>query len=336
MKLKKVLVVMLVFAIALSFLAACSRSSTSSSGSGSTYEVPKDMVFMAGAAAGGGQDTFLRTIIKALNDSNIVRDNIKVEYVTGGGGLSAIQTLLGPMKGRSNILFSGAGGMQALEVGNGTELRQKDATLVARVILETTCMVTAADNPKVDTVEKLIAALKADPKSVTFGGSAAPGEDYLAPIMVFDALGLNSGDLKYVVYDGGGECIPALMGHHIDISFSSTAEWTASIEAGQIKCVAVAADERVGGLFQEVPTFKEKGIDFVWQNWRGLLGPIGMDPQAVKFWQDALAKMNDTQEWKDACKKFQYESAIQFDGFKEFATDYENQVERAMKLAGVI
>jgi putative tricarboxylic transport membrane protein len=334
MKLKKALMILVVFAVALGLLGACGKAPAASSEA--AYEVPKDMVFMAGAAAGGGQDTFLRTIIKALNDSNIIKDNIKVEYVTGGGGLSAIQTLLGPMKGRSNILFSGAGGMQALEVGNNTELRQKDATLVARVILETTCMVTAADNPKVDTIEKLIAALKADPKSVTFGGSAAPGEDYLAPVMVFDALGLNSKDLKYVVYDGGGECIPALMGHHIDISFSSTAEWTASIEAGQIKCVAVAADERVGGLFQDIPTFKEKGINFVWQNWRGLLGPIGMDPKAVKFWQDALAKMNDTQAWKDACKKLQYESAIQFDGFKEFAIEYEEQVEKAMKLAGVI
>jgi tripartite-type tricarboxylate transporter receptor subunit TctC len=122
-------------------------------------------------------------------------------------------------------MFSGPGGQQALEVGNNTELRQKDPTLVARVILETLCLViTSADNTRADTIEKVVAALQADPKSLTFGGSMPPGEDYLSMILLCDLLGIDGKECKYVFYDGGGETIPALMGGHVDLSFSALAK----------------------------------------------------------------------------------------------------------------
>jgi hypothetical protein len=41
-----------------------------------------------------------------------------------------------------------------------------------------------------------------------------------------------------------------------------------------------------------------QGIDSWVSNWRAIFGPKGMTPSQVAFWEEALAKMAATEEWK--------------------------------------
>ncbi len=63
--------------------------------------------------------------------------------------------------------------------------------------------------------------------------------------------------------------------------------------------LAIAARERRGGAAANVPTLREQGIetDGV-ASWRGLSGPKGLSPAHIAFWDDALAKVVESADWK--------------------------------------
>jgi putative tricarboxylic transport membrane protein len=80
-------------------------------------------------------------------------------------------------------------------------------------------------------------------------------------------------------------------------------EIIAQIEAGKAKNLAVASKKRLADA-PEVPTFAEKGYVFYWEQMRGVVGPAGMSPDAVKWWVDTLRKVVKTEKWqKDYIKR---------------------------------
>jgi putative tricarboxylic transport membrane protein len=75
-------------------------------------------------------------------------------------------------------------------------------------------------------------------------------------------------------------------------------EVVAQIEAGKAKYLAVASEERLKGA-PSVPTFKERGIDFQWEQMRGVVGPADMGAEAIKWWEEALRKVSDSKKWRE-------------------------------------
>ena len=71
------------------------------------------------------------------------------------------------------------------------------------------------------------------------------------------------------------------------------------VQSGQMRVLAVAAAQRMGGVFANAPTFKEQGLNTVGiAAWRGFHGPKGLTAAQLAFWDDALAKVTDSPEWK--------------------------------------
>jgi putative tricarboxylic transport membrane protein len=333
MKRTRIVILLVVAVIVLAGCGGTSQPGGTASAS-PAWTLPDNTTFLAGAGVGGGIDTFARNVARVANVSGIVTKPITVENLLGGGGLKCIQTINETMTGRGDILYSGSGGLVSLEIANNIKLKQSDMTPLARIVVETMCMVVGANNKDLNTVEKFVARMKSDPGSINFGGDMPPAQDYLSLVTICTLLGVDPAAVNYIHYDG--DYLAALMGGHLDISFSGASEWTAAIEAGQVKCLAVAGEGRLGGIFAEIPTFREKGIDFLWQNWRGVMGPRDMPKEAVAFWQDALTKAAETPEWKDVIAKIQYEPGFMVDGFQEFMLDFEQKCINAMRAAKLI
>jgi len=88
--------------------------------------------------------------------------------------------------------------------------------------------------------------------------------------------------LEQVPFRGGGETIAALLGGHVQIAFVSPAMIKEHIKNGTIRALAVSASQRLSDpVFAEVPTFKEQGLDIVFNNWFGVTAPKEM-PLEVK------------------------------------------------------
>jgi putative tricarboxylic transport membrane protein len=109
--------------------------------------------------------------------------------------------------------------------------------------------------------------------------------------------------LKPVVFKGSAEAITALLGGHIDWGVAGAVNAIAHVANGRMRVIAVAAPQRLGGPLSVAPTWRELGVDLVYGNWRGVIGPKGLTPAQVAFWESALRRMSQTPEWKADLEK---------------------------------
>src|SRR6266545_488781 len=121
------------------------------------------------------------------------------------------------------------------------------------------------------------------------------GEDHIFTYLFEKAAGIK---LKYVPFNSGGECTVALMGGHVDAGVMNPNEIVAQVEAKKAKNLAVAARKRLKDA-PDMPTFAEKGYEFYWEQMRGVVGPAGMSPEAIKWWQDTLKKVVESRKWQE-------------------------------------
>jgi putative tricarboxylic transport membrane protein len=145
------------------------------------------------------------------------------------------------------------------------------------------------------TIEDFVAAARAKPGTLTIGGTGVLNEDQIFAHLFEQAAKIK---VKYVPFNSGGEVTAALMGGHIDGGVMNPNEIIAQVEAGKARNLAVAAHKRMADAPQ-VPTFEEKGYPFFWEQMRAVVGPGGMAPEAVAWWQDALKKVTQTKKWQD-------------------------------------
>ena len=71
--------------------------------------------------------------------------------------------------------------------------------------------------------------------------------------------------------------------------------------------LAISAPKRIGGEVASVPTWRELGIDAVSPNWRAVVGPKGLSPAQIAWWDQTLAAIVKTTEWQQAVQKYQWE-----------------------------
>jgi len=85
----------------------------------------------------------------------------------------------------------------------------------------------------------------------------------------------------------------------VDVMVSSSGSVRGIMEGGQARVIGVAAAQRMGGSFANVPTFREGGVDTVGMPaWRGFLGAQKLTPAQVAFWDEVLSVMVESPDWK--------------------------------------
>jgi tripartite-type tricarboxylate transporter receptor subunit TctC len=158
---------------------------------------------------------------------------------------------------------------------------QKDFAPVA-LVGKSPILITARSDAPYSTLKEFIAYAKANPGKVNGG---FPGNGTLGHITGELLQGTAGVDLSYVQYRGSAAIITDLIGHHIDIAMDSMAAYVPSVQAGQIKALAIAGSQRWSKL-PDVPTASESGLPgFEASVWYALLAPSGTPP-------DVIAKLN--------------------------------------------
>jgi putative tricarboxylic transport membrane protein len=67
--------------------------------------------------------------------------------------------------------------------------------------------------------------------------------------------------------------------------------------------IAVPAATRGPGPLANVPTWKEQGVDVDFSTWRVLVGPRGMTPDEIAWWDTLLRKAMASPVWTAALKR---------------------------------
>ena len=246
--------------------------------------------------AGGGWDGTARGTGEALTAAGLV-GSASYENMSGGGGGKAIGYLIENAESQHGTLMVNSTPIVIRSLTGVFPQNFRDLTLVAGTIGDYAAMVVGKDSP-VNSMADLVAAYQADPRGTAIGGGSVPGGlDHLVAAIVMKAAGENPADVKYIPYDAGGEAMAALLSGEIAALSTGFSEAIALADAGEVKIIGITAPERVAS-YADAPTMMEQGIDAEFVNWRGFFAAPGLPADKLAAYQDAIAKMYETEEWE--------------------------------------
>jgi putative tricarboxylic transport membrane protein len=288
---------------------------------------------MVPTTPGSGFDVTARTAAKAMEDADIARD-IDVFNLAGAGGAVALRRLVNE-NGNGDLTMMMGLGVVGAQYTNRSRVTLSDTTPLARLLQEDGAIFIPKDSPY-RTLEQLIAAWKADPGAVAVGGGSSPGgPDHLLPMQFAQTVGIDPKRVNFVGYEGGGELLPAILGGKVAFAASGYGEYLDQVKAGQLRVLAVTGDQRVTVL-PDVPTLRERGVDLVFSNWRGIVAPPGVSAADRRKLVGVLDRMHDSVQWKKDLETLAWTDAyLSGDGFADFLKQQDRMVADVMTRLGL-
>ena len=288
---------------------------------------------MVPANPGGGWDQTARAMQEALQEAGIA-EGVQVVNVGGAGGtIGLAQFVTGKKRSGDTIMVGGLVMLGAI-LTNESAVSLDDVTPLARLTGEYEVLVVPADSP-IKNMGDLVAKLKEDPGSVSWGGGSAGGTDHIVAGLIAQAAGVDPTKVNYIAHAGGGEALASILGGHVTVGVSGYQEFASQIDEGQLRGIGITADEPVEGI--PVPTLKEQGIDVSLVNWRGLFAPPGIRDADMEELSEAIAKMVESPQWKETLANRgwlnMYMPAEEFASFIEEDTE---KVEGTLKSIGLV
>ncbi len=246
------------------------------------------------AAPGGGWDQTARTMEAVLRGAAMVK-GVQISNVPGAGGTVGLPQFVNQWKGRPNALMVGGMVMVGAVIANKAPVGLQATTPIARLTGEFEAIVVPAASPHKD-MASLVAAMKANPGSVSWAGGSAGGTDHILVGLIAKAAGVDPRAASYVAFAGGGAAQAAILGNQVTAGVSGWGEFAEQVKAGKMRALAISADRRQPGI--DVPTLKEQGLDVELFNWRGVFAPPGLKPDEVKALVTLVEAMAATEGWK--------------------------------------
>jgi putative tricarboxylic transport membrane protein len=249
------------------------------------------------AAAGGANDLTGRLLQRVMQESKLVARPVTVVNKPGGGHSIGL-TYLNQHAGDGHYLMVETGTMLVNEITGKLNVRHADITPIAVLYRDFVGITVRADSP-LKTGRDFIERLKKDPGSVSIAlSSALANANHLAVAMLAKNGGVDVKKLRIVVFNSGSETMTALLGGHVDAVAGPANLAARHLPEGRIRVLGLAAPRRLGGPLAQVPTFGEQGIPGVLANWRSVIGPKNMAPAQVAYWDQVLAKVVQSDEYK--------------------------------------
>jgi putative tricarboxylic transport membrane protein len=245
-------------------------------------------------APGGGTDNLMRMIVGIIDENKWSPVPINVVNKPGGSGAVGYTYLIGK-KGNPHVVAGATPTVVAGKIEGRLPGDHRDAMTILMINAVDELMLSVRAESPYQTVEAFIKAAKERPGQLTVGGTGTNTEDHIFTYLMEKAASIK---VKYVPFNSGGEVTAALMGGHVDTAVENPNEIQAQIEAKKARNLAVASKKRLKDA-PDIPTFAEKGIEFYWEQMRGVVGPADMGAEAVKWWEDTLRKVAETKKWQE-------------------------------------
>jgi putative tricarboxylic transport membrane protein len=285
------------------------------------------------AKAGGGWDQTAREMQEALQEGGS-SDAVQVVNVEGAGGTIGLAQFVTGKKRRGDTVMVGGLVMLGAILTNESAMSLDDVTPLARLTGEYEVLVVPADSP-IKTVGDLVAKLKEDPGSVSWGGGSAGGTDHIVAGLIAQAAGVDPTKVNYIAHSGGGEALASILGGHVTVGVSGYQEFAGQIEEGKLRGIGMTAQEKVEGI--PVPTLKEQGIDVSLVNWRGVFAPPGIRDADMEELSGAIAKMVESPQWQETlAKRGWLNMYMPSEEFASFIAEDTEKVEGTLKSFGLV
>ena len=274
-------------------------------------------------APGGGTDIMYREIVKVIEREKLVPVAMTVVNRSGGSGVVGKSYAINKPRDGYTLVAVDQGNAQQELLGHAPWDFRKDFTYIARMVTDVNLLIVRKESPY-RTLEEFVAAARTKGKGgLTVGGTGTGGVDHIANISLNRAAKV---DLTYVPFKSGGEVMTNLLGGHTDAAWANPNECVGQLEAGQVRALSVAAENRLN-LLSKVPTMRERGFDVISTQWRAVGAGGNLPKPLVDYWVGVLDKVRKTGEWRKGYleKSVLEDGWLTGDAFLKFVTEeYEN------------
>jgi tripartite-type tricarboxylate transporter receptor subunit TctC len=121
-------------------------------------------------------------------------------------------------------------------------------------------------------LKELIALAKTKPGTLNFSSPGLASTTFIAGALFRKAAGI---DIVHVPFKSAPDAVTAVVRGDAQMYFAPVNLSKEMAEAGKVRAIAAVTPRRIPDM-PDVPTFREAGLDFVYDSWFGLLAPAGV------------------------------------------------------------
>jgi len=262
-------------------------------GSAAAWEPNKPIDFIIMAGKGGGADKMARLMQAIVEKEELANRPLVPTNKSGGSGAEALLAAKSANDPDHTIMVT-------LNSFYTTPLRQPGLDVdvltfapIARMA-EDTFLLWVHKDSGITTFEEWLEVAKADGSKWVMGGTGSNSEDNIITDFLNDNFGLS---MKYIPYKGGGAVAKDVAGKQINSSVNNPSEALGFYESGDMIALVAFTNERLP-MFPDVPTLKEKGVDFSYFMQRSVVGAPGMSAEAEAYYSNLFAQVYASDDWQ--------------------------------------
>jgi putative tricarboxylic transport membrane protein len=279
------------------------------------------------SSPGGGSDVFLREMTPYL--SRLMGATFVVENYQGGSGAKAM-AMVGSAQPNGRLFYATTPTFIYTSLLSKPEVGYRELEPLVNLFFDPEVLYTAADSRFATLQDVLDHARRSR-------GKWGAGNPASLERQTLEQLKQKTGVKAAVVtFEGGGDMLVNVWNRTLDMGIGELQEIRAQLDAGTIRLLAVAGDERLA-LFPELKTIKEQGIDLSVRKFRGLAGPKGTPPHVIAAWEAAVPKLLDDPDYKRLYVANSLEPGfIPHKEYVAFMNQFGAETERFLRDAGAV
>jgi tripartite-type tricarboxylate transporter receptor subunit TctC len=307
---------------------ACAATSVSIQAQGSE----KPMRIILPVSAGSGVDTITRTVGPAF--SKALGQPVVIENQPGAGGITGTLALVkSPPDGSTISVISNNHVIFPSVYAKLPFDAIEDITPIT--VIGTTPLVIVVNPAKVpvNTVQELVAFLKAKPDAYNYASSGNGTILHLAAEMFVGEAGVQ---VRHIPYKGVAPMVTDLIGGQVEMGVLALPAAQSHIKAGNLRALGVGGAKRSAAA-PDVPTVVEQGLpNYIVEAWFAVIGPAKLPIAQSTRIVTALTTAFASPEVRDAMAKQGNDISLQTpDAANRFLRAEMAKYARLVKRAGI-
>jgi tripartite-type tricarboxylate transporter receptor subunit TctC len=279
------------------------------------------------SSPGGGSDIFLRELAPHL--ARVMDVRVAIDNVSGGSGARAMTTVA---RARANggVLYATTPTFVFTSLLSRPATTWRDIEPLVNVFYDPEVLYTAAASPHRTLGDVLTAARTGRGR----WGAANPAS---LERQTLELLKQRAGVTPAIAtFEGGGDMLLNVLNQTLDMGIGELQEIRPQLEAGRVRVLAIAGDERLDQL-PGVPTVREEGIDVSVRKFRGLAGPRGTPPDVIAALESAIPRLLADPAYRAIYTANGLQPGyLSHDAYVRFMDDFVQQTQGFLRESGVI
>ena len=251
---------------------------------------------VVGFAAGGPTDIPARMIADKL--SALLGQRVIVENKPGAAGMLATRDVLAqPRDGYNLLLCTHFESINTVLYGN-PGYKIADIMPISLISKYYYAMALANSIPP-ETFEQFLQYAKAHPGEVSYASIGAGSAQEIFARQLEKLAGIS---MNRIPFRSGPQAVQEMVAGRVHFFVSPTLSVTPQYLAKQLKVLAVSSPQRLNTL-PDVPTLRERGIDFVRIGWLGICAGAGTPQPVADLLHRHIVSIVATPEYRDLIEK---------------------------------